>query len=339
MAEIPVSEHLRARKRQIQDAWTNAVISELPSLKELDEPSLIDHVPEFLDGLAAWIEGDTSRASRGFIALADGHALQRLAKGIDLTTLTREYALLRTAILRELVELSDGEQVAESLVRINQGMDAAVHEAVLRYAQRRDQIRDRFIGILAHDLRSPLAAVLMGAVRVMAMSEGRDDTLYRTGVLINRSAERMSRMVHDVIEFARGQLGGDIPIDLARGDLGEIARNAVEELRAGHPDRKIDVDTSGNLDGQWDRDRVMQLVSNLVSNALSYGVDPIVVRVSESADQPHGRTGLGLGLYIVRQIALGHGAHCSVTSTEDDGTTFVVEWPRTLESEVPRPGR
>lgn len=371
MAGNAVSEKIRARKRQIGEAWQAAALSELPQLQDLDGPSLVDHMPEFLDGLAAWVEGDTETATRGFTALVDGHALQRLQNSVDLTTLTREYSLLRSAVLRDVItplgSLPDRAQLGEAFIRLNEGMDVAIHEAVRRYTHQRDQVRDRFVGILAHDLRNPLGAVTMGAVRVMALAEGPDDKFYRIGTLINRSADRMSRMIHDVIEFARGQLGGLIPIQLQRGDLGEITKDAVDELRAGHPDRTIELQLSRSLDGQWDRDRVMQLVSNLISNAIHHGGDPIIVRVNESSDRhtltltvnnrgpviaaerlsklfdplrletPQQRKGLGLGLYIVRQIALGHGAFCEVHSTEVEGTTFTVTWPRTPVAEVPRP--
>ncbi len=367
MAASAVSERIRSRKKEIQEAWKVLALAECPRLTDLDGPSLIDHLPEFLDGLAAWVDGNTDVATRGFTALIEGHALQRLQKSVDLATLTREYSLLRTVVLRELVALPHNDKLGDAFVRINEGMDTAIHEAVRRYTHRRDQVRDRFVGILAHDLRNPLGAITMGAVRMMAMSEGPEDRFYRVAALVNRSAERMSRMVADVIEFARGHLGSGIPIELRRDDLGEITREAVAELRVGHPDRNIQLELSGRFNGQWDRDRVLQLVSNLVSNALSHGGDPILVRLVESDDRhmltltvnnrgpliaadrlsklfdplqletPQHRKGLGLGLYIVRQIALSHGARCDVRSSEDEGTTFIVEWPRTPESEVRRP--
>ena len=169
----------------------------------------------------------------------------------------------------------------------------------------------------------------------------------------------MTRMIHDVIEFARGQLGGAIPITLISGHLGDITREAVNELRIGHPDRVITLNETGDLRGRWDRDRVVQVVSNLVANALAYGEDPIAVLVTEAKDgeelrlsvnnrgpviatdrlavlfdplrqetSDDARGGLGLGLYIVRHVALAHGARCEVSSTEADGTTFSVIWPR-----------
>jgi signal transduction histidine kinase len=360
-----ISAHLRTSKRAVVEAWELLVRTELLPLVVLDRSALLDHLPEFIEGLARWVEGDAEAARSAFTALAEGHAAQRLHNGIDLETLTREYALLRSTIMRELLAVPTSEQIREPMVRVNEGLDVAIHESVRRYTHLRDRVRDRFVGILAHDLRNPLGAISMASATIMARTGQTGDELHRLGVTISRSAERMARMIDDVIEFARGHLGGGIPVVLAPGDLGDLARQAVDELRIGHPERRITFDASGDLRGQWDRDRVIQAVSNLISNALQYGHDPIAIVVREAEDRQSitltvnnqgppiaaerlshlfdplqletssTRRGLGLGLYIVRQIALAHGAHCEVSSTEEEGTTFSVHWPRTPVEEVP----
>jgi signal transduction histidine kinase len=363
-----VSDHLRECKRAIAGAFEARTRAELAALAALDRASLIDHLPEFLDGLARWVEGDTSAARVAFIALSEGHALQRLQYAIDLTTLTREYAVLRSVVARSLLAVSeDSEAYREHVIAVNEGLDEAIYGAVRRYMQSRDQVRDRFIGILAHDLRTPLSTIAMASLQVPMITPSLADT--RAAELcgvIHRSAERMMRMIDDVVEFARGQLGGGIPISLALADLGLITHAAVDELRVAHPNRELAVSHAGDLRGYFDRDRVLQLAANLIANAITYGRGAIAVRVTEEPDrralrmtvhnrgpviaaerlsslfdplrpeQPGTRRGLGLGLYIVRQIALGHGARCEVTSTEADGTTFTVLWPRTPPEEVPQ---
>jgi hypothetical protein len=133
----PISQYLRARKHEIAHSWESCVRAEVAALDGLDRSALIDHMPEFIEGLAGWIEGDTGAARAGFGALAEGHALQRLGHGIDLATLTTEYMVLRTTILRELMAVPSSEQAREWMMRVNEGIDAAVHEAVRRY----DQVR------------------------------------------------------------------------------------------------------------------------------------------------------------------------------------------------------
>ena len=135
--ENPISRHVRASKAQIASVWESLVRAEVPQLAGLDRAALIDHLPEYLEGLAHWLEGNTTFARTGFSALAEGHALQRLGYGIDLVTLTREYALLRSTIMRELMAVPSAEQTREWMLRLNEGMDAAIVEAVRRYEQLR----------------------------------------------------------------------------------------------------------------------------------------------------------------------------------------------------------
>jgi signal transduction histidine kinase len=146
--------------------------------------------------------------------------------------------------------------------------------------------------------------------------------------------------------------------------MGEICRSAVEEISAAHPQRSIELSLRGDLRGTFDRERVLQAIGNLLGNALQHGEDPIRVAAWES-DQRDGlftrvanrgapiptailprlfepfveaggenRRGLGLGLYIVAQIARAHGATCKVSSTDEE-TAVTVHWPRSPRGETP----
>lgn len=363
-----ISAWLREHKQSISDAWEVAVRAELPPLRGLDNHALCDHLPEFLDALAVWVEGDVDAAKPGFDALADGHAVQRLGYGIDLETLTREYSLLRLVLIRQCLKDAVDASTRDSFARLDEGLDEAILEAVRRYARGRDKVRDRFIGILAHDLRNPLNTISVAAGRVTTLTEGVDPRVHKSAGLILRSTQRMARMIDDVIELAREHLGDGIPLTLAAGDLGNLCAEAVEELAAGHPDRDIAVSCEGDLGGFWDRDRVLQAMSNVVGNAIQHGEDPIRVTVTEAEDRhsirtvvsnagrrptaeelatmfdpfrgPKGRSpGLGLGLFIVRAIARAHGATCDVGgAAADSGFTFTIDWPRTPREETPHRG-
>lgn len=360
----PVANHLRTSKQAIADAWEQEVARELPDVAALDRAALLDHLPEFLDGLALWIEGDSRQARIGFDALADGHAVQRLGYGIDLRSLTREYALLRSVLLRELRAVAEAPR--DSLIRLNEGLDEAMHEAVRRYAETRDRARDLFIAILAHDLRNPLNAVTVSAAAIQLQKSISSD-VKKAANLIAASGERMARMVADLLELARTQLGGGIKVQLAPNDLGAIAEHVTHELRAAHPKRDIRVSVRGDLRGPFDRPRVEQALSNLIGNAIQHGQDPIEILVHEADDRrsletavtSRGRPiapeelatffdpfrpdrtsteGLGLGLYIVGQIALAHGARVDARSVEGR-TTFVVTWPRVRPEDMTDDGR
>lgn len=361
-----VIETIRTRRAQITEAWRKRV-STLPNVSRIPSPSVADHIPEFLHELATWLAGKTESPSQAYGRLVQGHALQRLSYGISLATLLDEYMILREVILTELLAVESDADVRAALVDVNLALDGAIAQSVHAFAARREEVRERFVSILGHDLRNPLQALMLGAEQILANPACGQPAHARLASAIHRGADRMARMIRDLVDFALGHLGGGIPTVLATCDMGEICRECVDELRAAHPDRTLALSVRGDLKGSWDRDRVLQLISNLVSNALVHGHDPISVKVWEEADREAvvvavhnggppipadavptlfepfrrgakaSRGGLGLGLYIVNQIALAHGATVEVTSTVEEGTMFTLRWPRTPLTVVPRP--
>jgi len=224
-------------------------------------------------------------------------------------------------------------------------------------AEEANRLKDKYIAILGHDLRSPLTAIA-GTARLMLRTNDLPASHEKSAARIIRASDRMTRMIEDVLDFTRGQLGGGIPVDPASGDLGELCRHAIDELKAAHPEAEITFHAEGDLRGKWDRDRMHQLLSNLLRNAADHGAGPIRVdaRGSETRillevhnDGPlippdvlpgifepfkkgteNGRSsaGLGLGLYIAREIVRSHGGTIEVRSAEGDGTTFSCTWRR-----------
>jgi signal transduction histidine kinase len=359
-----ISDEIRARKHEITRRWQREVVREVPTLATLTPSALVDHLPEFIDGLAAWIDGEVTDAMRGFQRLVEGHALQRQTAGIDLEALTAEYATLRRVTLEILVEHASPAELASAIVRLADGLDRAIREAVHSYATQRDHVRERFIAILAHDLRDPLTAIMMSATLLADMTLGEKQA--QLVERITRGSRRIERMIDDVLDFARGRLDGGIPIVPVQRPMDEICTAVVEEARAGAPGIAIQLETTGDLRGFWDPDRVAQALGNLLANARVYGQGEIVVRAWERDDHhavltsvtnpgppipaevlarifdPYARSpevsrrgGLGLGLYIVEQIARAHGGWCRATSSVERGTTFTIEWPRTPLAETP----
>jgi signal transduction histidine kinase len=359
----PIATYIRTHKQQLSDEWERAVVADRKELTSLDRGALLDHLPEVLNGLAAWMEGRKEEADRCFAALADGHALQRLGFGIELAVVSIEYAWLRHVILEHVLRLPAAPDSGQQLVRLNAGLDRAVQFSIRRYTERRDLVRDRFIGILGHDLRNPLNAATV-ATHMLLQSETLPEQDRRFVLTIARSTARMNHIVRDVLDFARGHLGGGIPAHPAGCDMGEICRSAVEEISAAHPLRKIELSTRGDLRGTFDRERVLQAIGNLLGNAIQHGRDPIQVQVWERDDReaivtrvanrgaaipremigklfdPFVRAGdepkqsLGLGLYIVAQIARAHGATYDIASN-DEQTVVEIRWPRSPRTETP----
>ncbi|HYO71990.1 MAG TPA: ATP-binding protein [Archangium sp.] len=229
-------------------------------------------------------------------------------------------------------------------------------EAELRHS---GELREQLIGVLGHDLRNPLNAISASAFllqRTEDLSEGSVRAVGR----IRQSAARMARMLNDILDFARSSVGGGLPVLRERANLHDIVRGALEELQVTHPDRRLELEVKGDGWGWWDADRLAQVVGNLLSNALHHGRpdtpvrmevreagsevllsvhnegEPIPAELQTTLFQPfrRGTTGkaatrsVGLGLYIVRQVAHAHGGEVEVRSLAGEGTTFTVRLPR-----------
>ncbi|HEX8441845.1 PAS domain-containing protein [Archangium sp.] len=229
------------------------------------------------------------------------------------------------------------------------------------------EFRERFLGIVSHDLRNPLNVILMSAQGLLREA-GLSERATRSAQRIATSAERMGRMIADLLDFTRGRLGGGIPITLRSTHLGQLCRRLLDEMKALHPTRELVLREDGDLHAEVDPDRVAQLVGNLVKNALDYSPAGTPVTLSLHGEEKfvrlevhnHGppvpaevlpvlfepfrrgrqgekssHSGLGLGLFIVQQIVASHGSTVEARSTQEEGTTFIVRLPRVSEAAGP----
>ena len=221
-----------------------------------------------------------------------------------------------------------------------------------------DRFRELFIGMLGHDLRTPLSAVLSGSALTLrrgTLAEADVRTIRR----IHTSGQRMARMIEQLLDFTRTRLGGGIPLRCEALDLRELLEQVVEELSAANPEALVTLEHEGVTGGVWDEDRLSEVFSNLIHNALKHGDgeqvrvslrgedSEVLVRVHNSGDpidpgvlplifDPFRRaagkdkSGLGLGLYISQQIVAAHRGEIRVHSTKEEGTTVEVVLPRGL---------
>lgn len=229
-------------------------------------------------------------------------------------------------------------------------------EAALCQERETADLREQFIAVLGHDLRNPLFAISAGAE--MLLRKLPDPASEQRVRHILTSAQRASRLVDDVLDFARGPLGRGIPVNIEPcPDLEDAVRHVISEVQSVHPDRTIKSSIGDLHSVHCDRERVAQLLSNLVANAVAHG-DPdgsidisaqikegqFVLSVKNQGQiaeealphlfRPYSRpasdtpqAGLGLGLYIASQIAQSHGGKLDVVSTEQQGTTFTFSLP------------
>jgi two-component system sensor histidine kinase/response regulator len=218
------------------------------------------------------------------------------------------------------------------------------------------RMQEMFTAVLSHDLRGPLSAIQLSA---KILEKRSDDDAQVLGGRIARSAKWMGRMIEDLLDLTRARLGQGIPIAPAPVDLKTVVQGVVQEKLVLHPDSHVEVVEDGTLEGTWDADRLVQVVSNLVGNALRHGSGKTVTvrldgrqsgRVLLSVmneghippelvptlfdpftrvERQNSRTeGLGLGLYIVQQIVQAHGGSIQVQSEPGELTRFDVSLPR-----------
>jgi signal transduction histidine kinase len=234
----------------------------------------------------------------------------------------------------------------------------AAERAALAEKSLIQEFQERFLAILGHDLRNPLASIDMGTG--ILREQLSDPAVLRVIDRMQSSSNRMSRMIEQILDLTRSRLDGGLEIHPATMDLQPALARIVDEMRAAFPAKIIEL-RAPELPGTWDRDRLEQVFSNLIGNAVIHGDpdSPVVVQVTAASDavqvsvhnygppipadmqsslfnpfrrgERESRTaktaGLGLGLYISQEIVRGHGGTIDVQSNPTDGTTFRVTLP------------
>jgi len=232
----------------------------------------------------------------------------------------------------------------------------AASEALRVEATAAAELREQFIAVLGHDLRNPLASIASGLALLEKPQGAERIAVIRT--MMNQSIARMNGLISNILDFARGRLGGGVNISKRLTEVEPIIRQVVGEMSAIHPEREISLDCPAGQTLDCDATRIAQLLSNLVANAITHGAvdQPVIVRCSDGENQmlvavsnggdpipestipmlfqpfkrgaaSRDQDGLGLGLYIAAEIARAHGGTITVTS-DMQATTFTLALPR-----------
>ncbi len=295
------------------------------------------------------------------------HAESRSESGFDLRQLVAEYRALRSSVIRlwqkKCPELHSRD--FEDVVRFNEAIDQLLAESVFTHTERIDQSREMFLGILGHDLRNPLSAVV-GLAGLLRFEDLAPPSLELVSQITTHTSA-MAKMIDDLLEFAAMRIASSFIISPAPMDLVPLCREAIAEIEAIYPNRVFQFAHSGDLTGEWDGSRLQQLLSNLLGNAAQHGAkrEPISVAVEASAagvvlavsnqgapipaDQIEtifepmkryaggkgrgGHGGVGLGLFIAREVVLAHGGTIEAQSDERR-TVFTVFLPRAARRDV-----
>lgn len=340
----------------------------------LDREDLRDHAHAMLLAIADDLrnaqssqqqaEKSKGHDTRNDTTAANVHALSRLLSGFTIEQVVAEFRALRASVIKQWV--NDASKKAdidvEDMIRFNEAIDQALARSVGSYTKAVQASRNVFLGILGHDLRTPLGAIMLGADALLRT----DDLSARATKITSRiytSVKRASRIVGDLLDFTRSQLGPGLPVSKTRSDVAPALERVVEELRMVNPNAKILLESPVSAIGLYDAARLEQVFSNLIGNAVQHG-DPqgaITVALTATDDTlrftvhntgavipeevlgsifnpldryspespidkgPH--ASLGLGLFIASEIVSAHQGHVDVTSSAEAGTVFVVEIP------------
>ena len=357
--------------------WVAFARDQMPAATNMDEAALLDHGRLILQEIAsdmgrpqddeerqAKSEGNSSTAATSTHVPSRSHARQRARQGFEVEQMVAEYRALRATVLRLWTGASSTVQVEdlEDVTRFNEAVDQAIAESLQVFVAEVDRARDLFLGMLGHDLRGPLSTIA-----TLAAVECRTRPNDSAGAkIVLRSVAQMKALLDDLVEYTRHRLGSGLAIAPTTLQLDHFARNTLDEIEAISNGRVLELEVKGDLQGEWDPRRLHQALSNLVFNALKYGLprapirisldgtgddevvlavqnsgraipqallqtlfDPLVRAASEDggAESHVAGANLGLGLYVVREIAKAHGGTVEVTS-DDTATRFELQLPR-----------
>lgn len=368
--------------------WVAFASQQLPAARHMDEVDLLDHGKTLLQEIVANMarpegeaerkaksEGNSLEASESPSVPSRSHARQRERQGFEIGQMVAEYRALRATVLRRWQAAAPDfkDQDLEDMVRFNEALDQALAESVEVFAEQVDRARDLFLGMMGHDLRGPLSTIASCAAVELRKWPGE----VRYAPLTLRSVAQMKALLNDLMEFTTYRLGKGLSLVTVPLQLDQFARNTLDEINAVYAERTLVLQSLGDMQGQWDGQRLHQALSNLVFNALKYGFPgaPVTIvldgssahevrltvrntgkpiaphmlprlfdpLVREERDEDSDASGasddagagaplvaganLGLGLFVVREIALAHGGSVEVVA-DGETTEFRLRLPR-----------
>lgn len=366
-----LGDFIQHDKERILDRW-EAFATRVPAARHMSSRSLRDHGPQILQAIVADLASpqspdqqlDKSMGLAPVIAnapntAAQTHAVLRAESGFNIEQLASEYRALRASVLSGwMTACLPQPPNVDDMLRFNEAIDQALAESVGFFSAHVTRSRNLLLGMLSHDLRSPLQTIQMTAKALQALNADGEAGL-AAGRLV-RSGARMQKLLDDLIDFNRTEFGLGIPVSPRWCELGAICAEEIEQVRAAYPGRGIQLEVIGDCHGSWDPHRMQQLLNNLVINALHYGDHEVPIRVvvraveygvhlsvtnsgptidddallhmfeplrrGQGAAVAHS-AGLGLGLYICSEIAKAHGGKIGVTAVGDQ-TIFTVSMPK-----------
>jgi signal transduction histidine kinase len=351
----PITRAMLAVRSEVLQAWMDQVRGTVPQARELPLPILGNTLPAYFDTLAALLTpGYTARVVNDLGAVASEHGGERARMtDYDATAVIHELQIFRDSLFRELarhgVRLEAGEQAV-----LSAHIDATIRESANAFTVVQAALREQFVASMAHDLRTPLSTAQMAAEMISHTSN--DPGVRRFAEKIVASTQRIDGMTRELLDRIAFCKTGTVRLDIQHVDMAALMREVVQAIEVAHP---IELVLEREpIEGWWCGDAIRRAVENLVNNAIKYGSsdapvrlvvsttqervqvvvhnqgDPIAPEDSESIFQLYRRAGSqglgggwGVGLPYVRRVAEAHGGSVLMSSSQDDGTVFVIDIP------------
>lgn len=351
----PITRAMLAVRSEVLQAWMDQVRGTVPQARELPLPILGNTLPAYFDTLAALLTpGYTARVVNDLGAVASEHGGERARlTEYDATAVIHEMQIFRDTLFRELahhgVSLEAGEQAV-----LSAHIDATIRESANAFTVVQAALREQFVASMAHDLRTPLSTAQMAAEMISHTSS--DPGVRRFAEKIVASTQRIDGMTRELLDRIAFCKTGSVRLDIQHVDMAALMREVVQAIEVAHP---IELVLEREpIEGWWCGDAIRRAVENLVNNAIKYGSsdapvrlvvsttqervqvvvhnqgEPIAPEDSESIFQLYRRAGSqgpgggwGVGLPYVRRVAEAHGGSVLMSSSQEDGTVFVIDIP------------
>ncbi|HEU4617768.1 MAG TPA: sensor histidine kinase [Gammaproteobacteria bacterium] len=370
---MPLSDYIAKHAKPIVADWAAFARQHVPAAQRLQDRDLIGPARTILGAIASSLDEEAQAPAEPIGAApstiaeaAQVHGARRLGQSFTLDQMIAEYRVLRTSVVRDWTKstrLAHADAI-EQLTRFDTVVDHTSTETIKWFYGRVERGRDMLVAVLAHDVRTPLGAIL-ASVDVLLHAGDLEGPALDSARQIRHSAMRLRLLANDLLDFTRTRLGSALPVAPEPLDFGDVCGRTVAELESLHSSAAVEVDCAGDLRGSWDPARLEQMLSNLITNAIEHGTrgEPILVTARgppgpeieievENSGPPipahvrhvmldplkhlpvlepqlDGRTrGLGLGVFIARLIAEAHSGKIEFDSSREDRTIVRVRLPR-----------
>lgn len=350
----PATRAMLSLRAQVLEAWMEKVRAAVPEARDLPVPIMQNTLPAYFDTLAALLTpGCAARAHNDLGAVASEHGGERARMtGYDATAVIHELQLFRDALFAEL-ERAGVALAANERALLGAHIDATIRESANSFAVVQAALREQYVAAVAHDLRTPLSTAQMAAEMIEHTSD--NDSVRRFAEKIVASTQRIDAMTREMLDRISFSRTAPFPLDIAQVDMAEVAHEVAQYARERHS-FELDLEVEPVM-GWWCRASVQRAIENLVNNAIKYGSNepirlavttttervqvqvhnrgtPIAPADSESIFQLYRRAGTGglgegwgVGLSFVRRVAEAHGGSVLMSSSAEDGTSFVIDLP------------